>query len=166
MSYVWSVMFTAQLTQDEVRLKTRLSKISSFLFRSGRVFLVLTFTSWGRRLRRPIMDEYRVVIFSSIISCPLVHGSSRDIWLLGILPTNWWHVSQLYSQEITSICLTEESATCLLFIRLCRFRCQGPLPINSWFPLLPLSFLKFPCSITLVLEPRLEVFRVHKFPSS
>ena len=105
--------------------------------------------------------------FSSIISCPLVHGSSREIWLLlGTLPTNWWHVSWSYSQETMSICLTEECATCLLFICLCRFRCQGPLPINTWFPSLPSSFLKFPSSITLVLDPRLEVSCVHKFPSS
>ena len=113
-----------------------------------------------------LMDENGVILFPNTISCPLVHGSSRDIWLMGTLPMNWWHMSQPYSQEITSICLTEESATCLLFIRLCHFRCQGSLPINSWFPSLPLSFLKFPCSITLVLDPHLEVFRVHKFPSS
>ena len=105
--------------------------------------------------------------FSGIISCPLVHESSRETWLLlDILPTNWCHVSWPYWQEITSIYLTEEHATCLLFICLCRFRCQGPLPINSWFPSLPSSFLKFPSSITLVLDPCLEVSCVHSFPSS
>ena len=105
--------------------------------------------------------------FSSIISCPLVHGSSRETWLiLEVLPTNWCHVSWPYWQEIMSIYLTEEHATCLLFICLCHFSCQGPLPINSWFPSLPSSFLKFPSSITLVLDPRLEVFCVHSFPSS
>ena len=105
--------------------------------------------------------------FSSIISCSLVHRSSREMWLLlGVLPTNWYHVSWPYWQEIMLIYLTEEHATCLLFTRLCRFRCQGPLPINSWFPSLPSSFLKFPSSITLVLDPRLEVSYVHKFPSS
>ena len=105
--------------------------------------------------------------FSSIINCPLVHGSSREMWLiLDALPMNWCHVSWLYWQETTSIYLTEEHATCLLFICLCRFRCQSPLPINSWFPSLPSSFLKFPSSITLILNPRLEASCVHKFPSS
>ena len=104
--------------------------------------------------------------FSSIISCPLVYRSSRELWLLlDILPMNWCHVSWLYWQEITSIYLTKKHATCLSFICLCRFRCQGPLPINSWFPSLPSSFLKFP-SITLVLDPRLKVSYVHSFPSS
>ena len=73
MPYVWSVMLTTQLTQDEVMLRTRLSKISSFLFHSGRVFLVLTFTGWGCRSGRPIMDEYRVVIFLvSSLSIPKI----------------------------------------------------------------------------------------------
>ena len=62
--------------------------------------------------------------FSSIISCPLVHGSSREMWLiLDVLPMNWCHMSWLYWQEITSIYLTEKHATCLLLIYLCRFRC-------------------------------------------
>ena len=105
--------------------------------------------------------------FSSIISCPLVHGSSREMWLLlDVLPMNWCHVSWLYWQKITSIYLTEKHAMCLSFICSCRFKCQGPLPINSWFPPLPSSFLKFPSSITLVLDPRLEVSCVHSFPSS
>ena len=160
-------MLTVQFTQDEILLKTRLSKISSYLFRSGQVFLVLIFTGWRYGSEQPIMDEFGVGTFSSIISYPFVHGSSRETWLLlGVLPTNWYHVSWPYWQEIMSICLTEEHATCLLFTRLCRFRCQGPLPINSWFPSLPSSFLKFPSSITLVLNPRLEVSCVHKFPSS
>ena len=147
--------------QDEIILNL------VYLFRSRRVFLVLTFTSWRYGSRRLIMDEFGVGTFSSIINCPLVHGSYRETWLLlGVLPTNWYHVSWPYWQEIMLIYLTEEHATCLLFIRLCRFRCQGPLPINSWFPLLPSSFLKFPFSITLVLDPRLEVPCVHKFPSS
>ena len=47
---------------------------------------------------------------------------------------------------------------------LCCFRCQGPLLINSWFPALPSSFLKFPSSSTLVLDPHLEVSCVHSFP--
>ena len=161
MPCVWTVMLTVQLTQDEIisNLVLPVSLRTNFPCPDFHGLKLLVRTTHHGRVWS--------CSFSSIISCPLVHGSSREIWLhLGTLPTNWWHVSWPYSQEITSICLTEENATCLLFIRLCRFRCQGPLPINSWFPSLPSSFLKFPSSITLVLDPHLEVSCVHKFPSS
>ena len=166
MPYVETVMLTIQFAQDEILLRTRLSQISSYLFRSGRDFLVLTFTSWCYWSGRPIMDESGVGLSLVSSVAPLSMGRPKifDSWVLCQRIGDTCH--DLISQEITSICLTEESATCLLFIHLCRFKCQGSLPINSWFPLLPLSFLKFPCSITLVLEPLLEVFRVHKFPSS
>ena len=97
---------------------------------------------------------------------PLAMGRPEKYDLLNVLPTNWCHVSWSYWQGIMSIYLTEEHATCPLFIYLCRCRCQGPLPINSWFPSLPSSFLKFSSSITLVLDPRLEVSCIHSFPSS
>ena len=158
---------TVQFSQDEVLLRMRWSQIPSYLFRSGRDFPVQTFLGLMSLIGTTYHGQVWSWAFSSIISCPLVYGSSREMWLLlGVLPTNWYHVSWPYWQEIMSIYLTEEHATCLLFTRLCRFRCQGPLPINSWFPSLPSSFLKFPSSINLVLDPRLEVSCVHKFPSS
>ena len=68
MPYVEIVMLNVQFAQDEILLWTRLSKISSYLFRSGRDFLVLTFTGWHYWSRRPIMDESGVWTFSSIIN--------------------------------------------------------------------------------------------------
>ena len=66
--------------------------------------------------------------FSSIISCPFVHGSSREMWfILDALRMNWCHVSWPHWQEITSIYLTKKHATCLSFICWCRLRCQGPI---------------------------------------
>ena len=46
---------------------------------------------------------------------------------------------------------------------LCRFRCQGPLLINSRIPSLPSSFMKFPSLSILILDLRLEVSCVHSF---
>ena len=60
MPYVEIVMLNVQFAQDEILLWTRLSKISSYLFRSVRDFLVLTFTGRSQRSGRPIMDESEV----------------------------------------------------------------------------------------------------------
>ena len=117
-------------------------------------------------IRMTIMDEYGVGFFLLSSIAPLAMGRPEKYDLLNVLPANWCHMSWFYWQGIMSIYLTEEHVTCPLFIYLCRFRCQGPLPINSWFPSLPSSFLKFPSSITLILDPRLEVSCVHSFPSS
>ena len=73
MPCIWTVMLTVQFTQDEIMLRTRLSQISSYLFCSGRVFLVLflilTFTGWRYWSGRPIMDKSGVGLFlvSSIV---------------------------------------------------------------------------------------------------
>ena len=74
MPHFWTVMLTILLTQDEVMLRTRLSQISSFLFRSGRVFLVLTFMGWGCRSGWPIMDESEIAIFLVSSVAPLSMG--------------------------------------------------------------------------------------------
>ena len=63
-------------------LKTRLSLISSYQFCSGWDSLVLTFMGRCHWSGRPIVDESSILTFSGIISCPLVHGSSREMWLL------------------------------------------------------------------------------------
>ena len=63
MPYVKTVMLTVQFAQDEILLKTRLSQIPSYLFRSGRDFPVQTFTDWCHWSGRPIMDESGVGLF-------------------------------------------------------------------------------------------------------
>ena len=82
-------------------------------------------------IRTTIMDEYEVGFFLLSLVAPLAMGHPEKYNLLNVLPANWCHVSWFYWQGIMSIYLTEEHATCPLFIYLCRFRCQGPLPINS-----------------------------------
>ena len=68
-------------------------------------------------IRTMPVDESGVQ-FSSTISCPLVHGSSREmyglifLWMGMFLSVNWCHVSWSHWWEITSIYLTEEHATC------------------------------------------------------
>ena len=148
-------------------IRTRLSLISSYPFCSWTRFPHPDFHRPLSLIRTTHCGQVSSWTFSGIISCPFVHGSSREMWLLlDFLPMNWCHVSWPYWWEIMSIYLTEKHATCLPFIRSCRFKCQGPLPINSWFPALPSSFLKFPSSSILVLDPRLKVFCVHSFSSS
>ena len=55
-----TIMLTVQFAQDEIMSRTRLSQILSYLFCSGRVFLVRTFTGRSQRSGRPIMDESEV----------------------------------------------------------------------------------------------------------
>ena len=166
MPYVETVMLIVQFAQDEIMIRTRSFLILVLLVSLRTRFPRPDFHGQTPLIRMTIIDEYGVGFFSTIISCPLSHGSSREIWPLNVLPANWCHVSRFYWQGIMSIYLTEEHAMCPLFICLCRFRCQGPLPINSWFPSLPSSYLKFPSSITLVLDSRLEKSYVHSFPLS
>ena len=166
MPYVATAMLIVQFTQDEIMIRTR-----SFLILVLPVSLKMRFPRpdfHGQTplIRTTIMDEYGVGFFLLSSVAPLAMGRPEKYDLLNVLPANWCHVSWFYWQGIMSIYLTEEHATCPLFICLCHFRCQGPLPINSWFPSLPSSFLKFPSSITLVLDSRLEVSYVHSFPLS
>ena len=145
-------------------LRTRLSSISSYPFCSWTRFPRPDFHRPLSLIKTTPYGQVWSWNFSCIISCPLVHGLSREMWLLlDVLPMNWCHMSWPYWWEITSIYLTEKHATCLPFICLCRFRCQGPLPINSWIPTLPSSFLKFPSLSILVLDLCLEVSCVHSF---
>ena len=82
MPCVWTVMLTIQFTQDEIMPKTRLSQISSYLFRSGRVFLILTFTGWRYWSGRPIMDDSGVGLFLVSLVAPLSMGrpEKRDFF--------------------------------------------------------------------------------------
>ena len=159
-------MLTVQFAQDEIMIKTR-----SFLILVLPVSLRTRFPrpDFHRQtslIRTTIMEKHGVGFFLVSSVSPLAMGRPEKYDLLNVLPVNWCHVSWSYWQGIISIYLTEEHTTCPLFICLCRFRCQGPLPINSWFPSLPSSFLKFPSSITLILDSRLEVSCVHSLPSS
>ena len=159
-------MLTVQFAHDEIMSMTR-----SFLILIPPISLRTRFPrpDFHRQtslIRTTIMEKHGVGFFLVSSVSPLAMGCPEKYDLLNVLPANWCHVSWSYWQGIISIYLTEEHTTCPLFICLCRFRCQGPLPINSWFPSLPSSFLKFPSSITLILDSRLEVSCVHSFPSS
>ena len=95
MPYVEIVMLNVQFAQDEILLWTRLSKISSYLFRSGRDFLVLTFTGWHYWSRRPIMDESGVWTFSSIINYILYLSlNSKKVLRLTLSLRNHSHKNQ------------------------------------------------------------------------
>ena len=72
-----TIMLTVQFAQDEILLRTRLSQISSYLFRSGRDFLVLTFTSWRYWPGRPIMDESGVGLSLVSSVAPLSMGRPK-----------------------------------------------------------------------------------------
>ena len=78
------------------------------------------------------MDEFGVGLFLVSSVAPLSMGRPEKCdFILDALQMNWCHVSWPYWQEITLIYLTKKHATCLSFICSCRFRCHGPLPINS-----------------------------------
>ena len=131
MLYVETVMLIVQFTQDEIMIRTR-----SFLIFVLPVSLRTRFPRpdfYGQTLiRTTIMDEYGVGFFFLVSSvAPLAMGRLEKYDLLNVLPANWCHVSWSYWQGTMSIYLTEEHATCPLFICLCRFKCQGLLPINS-----------------------------------
>ena len=70
------------------------------LFRSGRVFLVLTFTSWRYGSGRPIMDEFGVGTFSSLISIQLKSSKKKNCPLLRTLLIKWAFMSN-------TLCLTK-----------------------------------------------------------
>ena len=82
MPYVETVMLTVQFAQDEILLRMRLSQISSYLFRSGRNFLVLTFMGWRYWSGGPIMDEFGVGLFlvSSVAPLSMGHPEKRDFF--------------------------------------------------------------------------------------
>ena len=78
-------------------LRMRLSLISSYLFCSWMRFPRPDFHGPLSLIRTTHYGRVWSWTFSSIISCPLVHGSSREMWLLlDILPMNWCHVSWPY----------------------------------------------------------------------
>ena len=138
-------MLTVQFAQDEIMIRTWSFLILVLPISLRTRFPRPDFHRQTSLIRMTIMDEHGVGFFFLVSSvAPLAMGRPEKYDLLNVLPANWCHVSWSYWQGIMSIYLTEEHATCPLFICLCRFRCQGPLPINSWFPSLPSSFLKFP----------------------
>ena len=71
------------------------------MFRSGRVFLVLTFTGWRYGSGRPIMDEFGVRTFSSIITS---HCNKFWKYHLIFLPSlfNLW-LSSLFLSFVSSL---------------------------------------------------------------
>ena len=79
MPYVEIVMLTVQFAQDEIMIRTR-SFLNLVLPVSLRTrFPFPDFHGQTSLIRATIMDEYGVRFFSSIINCPLGHGSSREI---------------------------------------------------------------------------------------
>ena len=63
-------------------LRTRLSQISSYLFRSGRDFLVLTFTGWRYWSGQPIMDESGVGLF--LISSLCIYNLTLPLGIISL----------------------------------------------------------------------------------
>ena len=62
-------------------LRTRLSLISSYLFCSWTRFARTDFHGLLSLIRTTHYGRVWSLTFSNIISCPLVHGSSREMWL-------------------------------------------------------------------------------------
>ena len=127
------------------------------------ILLILNFMSYFHWPGRPIMDKSGVELFlvSSVAPLSMSRPKKCDFFLtfanelvpcvMVFLVGNHVNLLDWETCHVSPIHL------------LCRFRCQGPLPINSWFPTLPSSFLKFPSSSILVLDPRLEVSCIHSF---
>ena len=79
MPYVETVMLTMQFAQDENMIRTRSFLILVLPVSLRTRFPRPDFHKQTSLIRMTIMDEYGVGFFSSIISCPLGHGSSREI---------------------------------------------------------------------------------------
>ena len=143
-------------------LRMRLSLISSYLF----LFRTIFSSSWISWAVVIDQDESGVELFtvSSVAPLSMSRPEKCDFF--------WTFANELVPRVMVLLVGNHvdlpNRETCHVspIHSLCRFRCQGPLLINSWFPALPSSFLKFPSSSTLVLNPRLEVPCVHSFPSS
>ena len=93
MPYVKTVMLTVQFTQDKILLRTRLSQISSYLFCSGQVFLILTFTGWRYWSGRPIMNESGIGLF--LVSSPytFIFFDNQQI-NINIKISNFFHLNE------------------------------------------------------------------------
>ena len=73
-------MLTVQLAQDEIMIRTRSFLILVLPISLRTRFPRPDFHGQTSLIRTTIMDEHGIGFFSSIISCPLGHGSSREIW--------------------------------------------------------------------------------------
>ena len=80
MPYVKTVMLTMQFAQDENMIRTRSFLILVLPVSLRTRFPYPDFHRQTSLIRTTIMGEYGVRFFPSIISCPLGHGSSREIW--------------------------------------------------------------------------------------
>ena len=127
------------------------------------IFLVLTFMGCCHWPGRPLMDESGVELFPVSSVAPLSMGRPEKCDFF------WTFANELVPRVMVLLVGNHvdllDRETCHVFPihLLCRFRCQGPLLINSWFLALPSSFLKFPSSSSLVLDLCLEVSCVHSF---
>ena len=79
MPYVETVMLIVQFAQDEIMIRTRSFLILALPVSLRTRFPRPDFHGQTSLIRTTIMDEHRVEFFSSIISCPLGHRSSREI---------------------------------------------------------------------------------------